>query len=190
MTQIDPATDRAVGLKVGGNPSGIAIVRGEVWTTNELAGTVSRVDPATLADDSPCRRASVWACTWRRDRLRGAATDRDGSPRWDADGRIRVARAARDARFGSLNSLWQFAALLTNEGLLAYRHVGGQAWNQLVPDLARSMPQLSADRKTYTFQLRPNIRYSNGRPLRASDFRCAIEPALKLRRRTDPAWTT
>jgi DNA-binding beta-propeller fold protein YncE len=48
VTQIDPATDRAVGLKVGGNPSGIAIVRGEVWTTNELAGTASRVDPATL----------------------------------------------------------------------------------------------------------------------------------------------
>jgi ABC-type transport system substrate-binding protein len=94
--------------------------------------------------------------------------------------------ATLDLAVGSLNRLRQFAALLTNDGLLAYRHVGGQAGNQLVPDLARSMPQLSANMKTYTFQLRPNIRYSNGRPLRASDFRYAIERALKLRRRTDP----
>jgi peptide/nickel transport system substrate-binding protein len=48
------------------------------------------------------------------------------------------------------------------------------------------MPYVSSDRKTYTFRLRSNIRYSNGRPVKASDFRYAIERAFKLRRRTDP----
>jgi ABC-type transport system substrate-binding protein len=180
-------------LKVGGNPSGIAIVRGEVWTTNELAGTVSRVDPATLRPTTvhvggrPSGLAAGDGTVYVA--LRPTGTAHRGGTLTVASVSLEPL-ATLDLAVGSLNSLWQFAALLTNDGLLAYRHVGGQAGNQLVPDLARSMPQLSADRKTYTFQLRPNIRYSNGRPLRASDFRCAIEPALKLRRRTDPAWTT
>ena len=45
--QIDPAFDKVVDTEqVGANPSGVGVVRGEVWTTNELAGTVSRIDPS------------------------------------------------------------------------------------------------------------------------------------------------
>ena len=42
-------------------------------------------------------------------------------------------------------------------------------------------PDISLDRKTYTFRLRPNIHYSNGRLVKASDFRYAIERVFRLR---------
>jgi len=42
--------------------------------------------------------------------------------------------------------------------------------NQVVPDLAAAMPTISSDRLTYTFKLRPNLKFSDGTPLVASDF--------------------
>jgi peptide/nickel transport system substrate-binding protein len=44
-----------------------------------------------------------------------------------------------------------------------------------VPDLAVSLPTPTAAGTVYTFRLRPGIRYSDGRTVRASDFRRAIE---------------
>jgi peptide/nickel transport system substrate-binding protein len=65
-------------------------------------------------------------------------------------------------------------------GLLGYKHVNGPAGATLVPYLAQSMPKVSADGKTYDFTLRPNLKYSNGKPLKASDFRYTIERAFKM----------
>ena len=192
VTKIDPASDSVVGVrKVGANPTGIEIVRGEVWTANELAGTVSRVDRAMLRQPStvpvqgrPSALAAGDGTVYVALRPSGIA-HRGGTLTVALDSLEPL--PTLDLAVGSLSTvLWRFAAL-TNDGLLAYHRVGGQAGNQLVPDLARSMPQVSTDRKTYTFELRPDIRYSNGRPVRASDFRYGIERAFKLRRRTDPS---
>ena len=59
---------------------------------------------------------------------------------------------------------------LVNDTLVAYDHTAGNAGFHLVPDLALRLPQASADGKTYLFELRPDLRYSDGRPVRASDF--------------------
>jgi len=64
---------------------------------------------------------------------------------------------------------------LTNDGLVAWKRVGGQAGLELVPDLAVSLPSVSDDRRTYTFQLRPGIHYSDGRLVKASDVRYSFE---------------
>jgi YVTN family beta-propeller protein len=189
LTQIDPDTNsvRAT-IPVGAGPSGIAIVRDEVWTANELASTISRIHPATRL-----------ATTVRLGRRPTSLAAGDGivyvapQPTGTAHrgGTLTAALASFeplktvDPAVGSLSSLWRFASL-TNNGLLTYRHLGGQAGNQLVPDLARSMPNVSDDGKTYTFQLRRNIHYSNGRLVRASDFRYAIERVFKLRPHPDP----
>src|SRR5262245_33412621 len=45
----------------------------------------------------------------------------------------------------------------------------------LVPELASAMPEISADGLTYTFWLRPGIKYSDGTPIKASDFLWALE---------------
>src|SRR5262249_47759874 len=69
---------------------------------------------------------------------------------------------------------------LTNDGLVAYEHVGGSDGSTLVPDLATSLPLPTDAGKTYTFEVRPGVRYSTGRPVRAEDFRRAIERLFRV----------
>jgi YVTN family beta-propeller protein len=190
VMRIDPASGSVVDTeKVGANPSGIAIVRGEVWTTNELAGSVARIDPTTPRPTTvhvggrPTGLAIGDGTVYVALRPTGIA--HPGGTLTVALGSLEPLTTL-DLAVGSLGvGLWRFATL-TNDGLLAYRRVEGQAGNELVPDLARAMPHISEDRKTYTFELRPNILYSSGRPVSTGDFRYAIERAFKLRRRTDP----
>jgi peptide/nickel transport system substrate-binding protein len=65
-------------------------------------------------------------------------------------------------------------------GLMGYKHENGPGGASLVPYLAQSQPTISADGKTYKFTLRPNLKYSNGKPVKASDFRCTIERDFKM----------
>jgi peptide/nickel transport system substrate-binding protein len=69
---------------------------------------------------------------------------------------------------------------LVYDGLVAYRRVGGSAGAELVPDLAARLPTSTDDGRTYSAQLRDGIRYSDGTPVRASDFRASIERDLAL----------
>jgi peptide/nickel transport system substrate-binding protein len=63
----------------------------------------------------------------------------------------------------------------TNDGLVGFKHVGGSEGTQLVPDLATSLPTPTDAGKTYAFQLRKGIRFSNGSPLKAADVRSSFE---------------
>jgi len=65
-------------------------------------------------------------------------------------------------------------------GLLGYKHAAGPAGAQLVPYLAEAMPKISADGKDLKFTLRQNLKYSNGQPVKASDFKYSIERAFKM----------
>jgi peptide/nickel transport system substrate-binding protein len=66
------------------------------------------------------------------------------------------------------------------DGLVALRRSGGAAGLTLVPDLARTLPRPAGGGTAYTFTLRPGIRYSNGTPVRASDFRRGIQRQLRF----------
>jgi peptide/nickel transport system substrate-binding protein len=59
--------------------------------------------------------------------------------------------------------------------LLGYRHVNGTAGAKLVPYLATSLPDISPDQRTYRLTLRKGLRYSDGSPVKASDFKKTIE---------------
>ncbi|HKD32517.1 MAG TPA: ABC transporter substrate-binding protein [Gaiellaceae bacterium] len=61
------------------------------------------------------------------------------------------------------------------ETLLTYRHVDGPAGYQLVPGLAQSLPTISNNGRVYHFTLRQGLKYSNGKPVLASDFKWAIK---------------
>jgi peptide/nickel transport system substrate-binding protein len=73
-----------------------------------------------------------------------------------------------------------FALFAAYDGLTAFRRSGGAAGLTLVPDLATTLPRPTADGTTYTFTLRRGIRYSNGHPVRASDFRRGIQRQLSI----------
>lgn len=68
---------------------------------------------------------------------------------------------------------------ITNDGLLNWARVSGPRGNQLVPDLATSIPKPTNGGKTYVFQLRRGIRYSTGRPVKASDVTYTLEREFK-----------
>jgi peptide/nickel transport system substrate-binding protein len=64
--------------------------------------------------------------------------------------------------------------------LLTYQSGNGDESTKVVPGLAESMPTLSQDGKTYTFTLRKGMKYSDGTPIKASDFPYAIQRLFKL----------
>jgi peptide/nickel transport system substrate-binding protein len=63
--------------------------------------------------------------------------------------------------------------------LLTYKHERGEAGTQVVPGLAEDMPEISPDGKTYKLKLRSNMKYSDGTPIKASDFGYAIQRLFK-----------
>jgi peptide/nickel transport system substrate-binding protein len=64
--------------------------------------------------------------------------------------------------------------------LLTYKHAGGKAGGEVIPGLAKRLPRISNGGKTYTLFLRKGLRYSDGTPVRASDFEFAIKRMLRL----------
>lgn len=73
--------------------------------------------------------------------------------------------------------------------LLTYKHAEGEAGTQLIPGLARSLPRIGNGGRTYTLFLRKGLRYSDGTPVRASDFEHEIERVLALNSGGSPFFT-
>ena len=46
---------------------------------------------------------------------------------------------------------------------------------EVIPGLAEDLPTISSDGKTYTLNLRQGMKYSDGTPIKASDFKFAVE---------------
>ena len=182
VTRIDPATNTIDTIRVGNGPNGIAVTPGAVWVSNELAGTLSRIDPA--------RNKTVQTVPIGN-RPQGIVLD---------SGALYVAVRASGAghRGGTLTVLTTAPYLanldpalaylpfelqmvyLTNDGLTGLRKVGGSAGLRLVPDLAVSLAAPTNGGRSYSFQLRRGIRYSNGALVQPQDFRRAIERSLAL----------
>jgi oligopeptide transport system substrate-binding protein len=51
---------------------------------------------------------------------------------------------------------------------------------RVVPDIATGMPDISSDGKTYTFKMRKDVKFSNGDPVKASDFLYSWNRAARL----------
>jgi peptide/nickel transport system substrate-binding protein len=64
--------------------------------------------------------------------------------------------------------------------LLTYAHADGKAGGKVIPGLATAMPKVSDGAKTYTLTLRKGLKYSNGEPVKASDFTHALERVFLL----------
>src|SRR3954452_8777421 len=60
------------------------------------------------------------------------------------------------------------------EGLVVQKHASGAASTDIVPALATSMPTVNSDGTNYKFTMRKGLKYSNGQPVKASDFPATI----------------
>jgi peptide/nickel transport system substrate-binding protein len=171
VSRIDPATARVkAAIQVGDGPNSVAAIRDAVWVSNEFAGTLSHIDPT---QDRVVETIKIG------NRAQGVAATADAvyvtvrAFSLAHRGGTLIISTDDSASLGSPDD-WQ-ELILTNDGLTAFRRVGGA---RLVPDLATSLPTPTDGGKTYTFQLRRGIRYSNGALVRPADFRRAIARAL------------
>ena len=64
--------------------------------------------------------------------------------------------------------------------LLTYAREEGEAGSQLIPGLAEAMPDISKDGLTYKLKLRSGLKYSDGSPVKASDWEHAVKRVLNL----------
>jgi peptide/nickel transport system substrate-binding protein len=64
--------------------------------------------------------------------------------------------------------------------LVTYARANGEAGTKLIPGLAKALPKITDGGRTYTLFLRKGLRYSDGTPVRASDFPATIERMIAL----------
>jgi peptide/nickel transport system substrate-binding protein len=74
--------------------------------------------------------------------------------------------------------------------LLTYAHASGAAGSKVVPALAESLPKVTDGGKTYTLTLRKGLKYSDGTPVKASDFASTVERIFKLNSPGSPYYSS
>jgi YVTN family beta-propeller protein len=183
VSRIDPVTNSvAAVISTGNGPTSVAVDAHGVWVSNQFGGTLVRIDPTTnqkarfSVGNRPQGVAIGGGNVLVAVRAAGAG-HRGGrlTVRMDSSGLF----DAIDSAIAYSPASWPIVRI-TGDGLVAYNQVSGPAGTQLVPDLAVSLPTPTAGGKTYTFRLRPNIRYSNGGRLKASDVRSTFERNFEL----------
>ncbi len=183
LSRIDPRTGEVRGtVEIGSSADAVAFARGDVWVASGLAETVSRIDAlggrvATIdVGNRPTALAVADGTLYVGLRPSGAS---------HAGGTLRVVfRSPGPLQIDPGNAYFPNAwsiLVMTNNGLVGWKRVGGQAGVEFVPDLAVSLPSVSDDRRTYTFQLRRGVHYSDGRLVKASDVRYSLERVYKLK---------
>jgi peptide/nickel transport system substrate-binding protein len=176
VSRIDPGTGSVQAtVPVPSEPSALAAAGTSIWVASSDAGVVSEIDSRRNAIVSSRRldgrpeavgitRNRVWVGSASRGESHRGGTltlVRTGwfssiDPALHADGSFYFIRLAYDT-------------------LVTFQPASGPAGLRLLPDLALALPKAANGSTNYTFRLRPGIRYSDGRLLRASDFRRAFE---------------
>jgi len=184
LTRLDPGTGQVRKIKVRGTPGGVVYSGGAVWVASSLNGTVSRIDPRTGATriirigneptDLAAAGRHVWATV-----LPSLASHRGGTLTVIAPPGMPHHFLDNDPALALDPLPWQLLSL-TNDGLVGYQRVSGLAGDRLVPDLATALPEPTDSGRTYTFRLRPGIRYSTGALVKPEDFRHAIERVFMI----------
>jgi peptide/nickel transport system substrate-binding protein len=72
---------------------------------------------------------------------------------------------------------WNFARLY-GRSLVMFQSAPGAQGATLVPDLAESLGRSSDDAKTWTYTLRPGLKFDDGTPVTSRDVKYAVERSL------------
>lgn len=173
VTRIDPRTRRPVAtIPVGDSPFAVAAHDGAVWVSASASGTLVSVDPTRNEVGQPLALgASPYGLVMAAGEM--WATTRPFASAEHFGGTLTVAGAPATLD-PAVDYQWDIQLLLY-DGLVGFRRAGGIDDYDLVPDLAVELPEPTDGGRTYSFALRPGIRYSDGRLLRPADFRRGIE---------------
>jgi YVTN family beta-propeller protein len=184
VSRIDPVTNSVTAtIPTGNGPTSIAVDSRGVWVSNQFDGTLVTIDPRT---NQVVRRISIGNRPQGVTIAGGTVLVSVRQPGAGHRGGLLTIRLDRDRPPDSIDSAvaydtnsWPYLRM-TGDGLVAFKQVGGLAGTELVPDLAVSLPTPTEGGRTYTFRLRAGIRYSNGRLVKASDFRATFERDFKI----------
>jgi peptide/nickel transport system substrate-binding protein len=95
-----------------------------------------------------------------------------------AGGVVKYALSSTPDSFDPGNTYYAFvwdASRLWARALTTFKPAPGKDGLTLVPDLAQSLGQPSDGGKTWTYKLRPGLKYSDGTPITSKDVKYAIE---------------
>ena len=159
-------------------PSEIAVGAGGVWVANLQGATVARIAPGRARKlrlgNPPRGLATVGGALWIAVTRSGAA-HRGGTLRQLGLGNTPLLATDTDpaASYGdpTLTSA-------TRDGLMAFRRDGSGPYGAVVPNLAATLPEVSDAGRTYTFTIRRDIRFSDGRAVRPSDVADSLNRAV------------
>src|SRR5262249_30658846 len=181
VSRIDPARNAVTSvISTGNGPTAVTVDPRAVWVSNQFDGRLARIDPRTnhvtwtTIDNAPQGIAVAGAKLL-------VAVNQSGAGHRGGTLRVRITDPVDsiDTGVSYTTAAWPILRM-TSDGLVAYNHATGLAGTQLVPDLAVALPAPTDGGRTYMFRLRPNISYSNGRPVLASDFRATFERDFEL----------
>lgn len=179
-------------INVGDSPFAVVASGDQVWVSVAAEGSLVRIDPATdtVTDTvgigaSPYGLAMVGSQVFASTRPFASAEHFGGTLRI-AVGKQEGIPSTVDPAFVSDPNAAR-AMMSVYDGLVGYRRVGGVDSFDLVPDLAVKRPIPTDGGRTYTFALRPHIRYSDGRTVVPADFRRGIERVFNATRGTEYA---
>ena len=180
VTRVDPGSNavRAT-IPVGAGPNALAVTDGgkTVIVTSKLAGTVWRIQgdrahPMLTTGNRPEAVATAGGTIYVAVKSSGL-THRGGVMRVLTSDRL----DSIDPAVAYTANSWK-AVILTNDGLVAFKRVGGSEGTRIVPDLAAGIPTPTNSGRTYTFQIRRGIHYSTGATVEPADFRRGIERSV------------
>ena len=182
VSRLDPATGRVTAtIPVGDGPNAIATAGKAVWVSDEFNATLVRIDPRTdrvnrvvPVGSTPQGIVAAGSGIWVAARPFAAASHRGGTLT-----EVTKLLPERDPAL-AYGFMGPPALATVYDGLVAFRKADGVQGDTLVPDLAVTLPRPADGGTTYTFTLRPGIRYSSGAPVRASDFRRGIQRQLSF----------
>jgi ABC-type transport system substrate-binding protein/class 3 adenylate cyclase len=187
--KIDRAGKIAGTFQTGIGARGVSFSEGRLWVANQDVGSVSSIDAVTgkvttlqfghpisavAAGDGKVLVSLGQGKTYE-DRIEALA------------GKVaRLFIAGYEFESGEPALEWSHEAFLIGDATCArlanwVRGSGGET--SLVPEVATGMPTISADGRTYTFQIRPGFAFSDasGEKVTAETFRYSIERALSPR---------
>ena len=182
VSRVDPRTGAVVAtIAVGSGPAALTTAPGSLWVASQYSGTIARIDTATnrvartiAVGGQPSSMAVTGGQVWTATQA-SASAHRGGTLTLLSTEQLSTIDPSRQyfidaAQYGRL----------AYDALVSFQVAPGPAGLRLVPDLAVALPSPSRGGTAYTFRLRRGIRYSDGRAVRAGDFRRGIERLFRI----------
>ena len=168
-------------LPAGPEPSQIIAAGASLWVASHATGAITTIATAGSTPRRSLRigvlpaglasaREGVWVAT-----TFDPAAHRGGTLKLVGD-----APKGIDPNDAVINVQSSWLLNGTYDGLVGFEHAAGAQGALIVPDLAVALPDISADGRTYTFQLRPGLRWSTGARVTVDDVRRGLERGVLI----------